>query len=326
MHLDIEGRREDDRLIEGAISWRDGALLALVVHLLLAGVILLAPRYLPAPIKPVQVVAQRRQPPMQFVFVQPRVDLTTKTPKPNAPPSDKNRRASSPERSKNPLNFQPKSQGNTPNKVLAQRSERASGKGPSPEPQRTAPTPPRQAQQLAENQPSWNVPITVPKAPLGKTASADPAARQAPQAEARAVTPGGRLGDALSNLKRYVQQEQYDNPSGGTGEFGPAIQFDTKGVEFGPWIRRFIAQIKRNWLIPLAVMGMKGHVVLTFNVHKDGRITDLQVAGPSSVGAFNNAAYNALMTSNPTQPLPAAYPSEHAFFTITFYYNETPPQ
>src|SRR5207245_1172569 len=83
---------------------------------------------------------------------------------------------------------------------------------------------------------------------------------------------------------------------------GPEIQFDTKGVEFGPWIRRFIAQVKRNWFIPYAAMSMKGHVVITFNVHKDGAITDLSVVGPCPVDAFNNAAFGALSSSNPTQP------------------------
>jgi len=52
---------------------------------------------------------------------------------------------------------------------------------------------------------------------------------------------------------------------------------DTKGVEFGPWVRRFIAQVKSNWLIPYAAMSSKGHVVITFNVHKNGSITDLTI-------------------------------------------------
>ena len=39
---------------------------------------------------------------------------------------------------------------------------------------------------------------------------------------------------------------------------------------------------------------------------------------------INNAAFGALAGSNPTQPLPPEYPSEKAFFTVTFYYNETP--
>jgi hypothetical protein len=45
---------------------------------------------------------------------------------------------------------------------------------------------------------------------------------------------------------------------------------------------------------------------------------------PSNVDAFNNAAYGALVSSNPTVPLPPEYPSEQAFFTVTFFYNEDP--
>ena len=102
--------------------------------------------------------------------------------------------------------------------------------------------------------------------------------------------PGGKLGDALRNLQKYVDQDTFDNQRGGTQEFGPAIQFDTKGVEFGPWIRRFVAQVKRNWFVPYAAMSMKGHVVITFNVHKDGAITDLTVVGPCPIDSFNSAA------------------------------------
>ena len=36
------------------------------------------------------------------------------------------------------------------------------------------------------------------------------------------------------------------------------------------------------------------------------------------------AAVNALIASNPTQPLPPEYPDDKAFFTVTFYYNESP--
>jgi len=122
---------------------------------------------------------------------------------------------------------------------------------------------------------------------------------------------------------RYAQDQQLDNPNGGN-QVDPAIQFDSKGVEFGPWLRRFVAQVKRNWFVPYAAMSLKGHVVITFNVHKDGRISDLQVLRPSDVAAFNNAALNALATSNPTMALPPEYPSDKAFFTVTFYYNEAP--
>ena len=60
----------------------------------------------------------------------------------------------------------------------------------------------------------------------------------------------GALGDALRNLQRYVQNETFNNPQGGATDPGATIQFDTKGVEFGPWLRRFVAQVRRNWFVP----------------------------------------------------------------------------
>jgi hypothetical protein len=32
------------------------------------------------------------------------------------------------------------------------------------------------------------------------------------------------------------------------------------------------------------------------------------------------------VASNPTEPLPSEYPTEKAFFTVTFFYNERPPE
>ncbi len=136
----------------------------------------------------------------------------------------------------------------------------------------------------------------------------------------------GLLASAMRNLQQYARSEAFDNQQGGgNSPYGPAIQFDTKGVEFGPWLRRFIAQIKRNWFIPYAAMSMKGHVVVTFYIHKDGTISQLAVPGPCNVDSFNRAAYNAMASSNPTYPLPPEYPADKAFFTVTFFYNETPP-
>ena len=147
--------------------------------------------------------------------------------------------------------------------------------------------------------------------------------RKEPESGRAAAT--SPLSQALKNLSRYAEQAAYENPNGGGTSHLGGIQFDSKGVEFGPWIRRFIAQVKRNWFVPYAAMSLKGHVVITFNVHKNGALTDLTVIGPSSVDSFNNAAFNALATSNPTEPLPIEYPSDKAFFTVTFYYNEPPP-
>jgi hypothetical protein len=41
---------------------------------------------------------------------------------------------------------------------------------------------------------------------------------------------------------------------------------------------------------------------------RTARFTDLTVAGPSNIDAFNRAAHNAILQSNPTEPLPPEYP------------------
>ena len=136
--------------------------------------------------------------------------------------------------------------------------------------------------------------------------------------------PSGLISDAIRNVNKYSQGESLQNVQG-NGDFGPSIQFDTKGVEFGPWLRRFIAQIRRNWFVPYAAMSLRGHVVLAFKVHKDGSITELQVMQPSAIDAFTKSAFNAIKLSNPTVPLPLEFPDENAPFIVTFYFNETPP-
>ena len=132
------------------------------------------------------------------------------------------------------------------------------------------------------------------------------------------------ISEAVRNVQKYSQGESLQNVQG-NGDFGPSIQFDTKGVDFGPWLRRFVAQIRRNWFVPYAAMSLRGHVVLSFKVHRDGSITDLQVLQPSSIDAFTKSAFNAIKLSNPTVPLPLEFPDENAPFIVTFYFNETPP-
>lgn len=141
----------------------------------------------------------------------------------------------------------------------------------------------------------------------------------------RSALPGGQLGKALSDLRRYTDTQVFKNLQGSGGKPGDTIQFDSKGVEFGPWLRRFVERVRNNWNVPMAAMSLKGHVIIQFNIHKNGQITDLSVVGPCPVDSFNTAAYGALVASNPTDPLPPEYPDEKAFFTVTFYYNEQVP-
>jgi TonB family protein len=325
MYLEIDESHPDITPVGSVMSWREGVLLSIIVHLIFVIIGIKAPDFftLDADALRAQQEAQARQQQDQrttFVFVQPRLDMKAARPPQRAEPSDQDRQATSPTPVPRPQNSLPFSRGNSPERVERAQEQVARGQGPTPDPlagQQTQTPQPQAPPQSAENQ------LRLPEAQssLQIPSSQPPSTRSG--AQGRAPVAGGSLGDALRNLQRYVQRDQFENAQGG-GAFGPAIQFDTKGVEFGPWIRRFIAQVKRNWMIPYAAMSMKGHVVVTFNVHKDGSITDLQVVGASPVAAFNNAAFGALASSNPTAPLPPEYPSEAAFFTVTFFYNEEP--
>jgi TonB family protein len=318
MYFDFEDHRPDISPVGSAISWREGVLLSIILHLLGVIVLITAPKWMPeimpARATPVELRQARQQESPRFVFVQPRIDTPAPVPPPRAELSDLDRQARQRERAKLPTNTLPFSRGNSPERVERSEDLAARGQGPQPEPS------PPQARGAPEPENPSGLPL-----PDSPSALKLPSTQPSVSAQNRtAPAAGGRLGDALRNLGRYVQSEQFENAGGDAGAFGPAIQFDTKGVEFGPWIRRFVAQVKRNWLIPYAAMSMRGHVVITFNVHKDGAITDLTVVGPSPIDAFNNAAFGALAASNPTQPLPLEYPADKAFFTVTFFYNEQP--
>jgi TonB family protein len=323
MYFDFEDNHPDIQPVGRAISVREGALLSIIVHLLMIIVVILHPQLPGADeararvARQLAVQKQRERQAERFVFVQPRIDPPAPVPpKPQAPPSDKDRIAQTRERPPNPTNTMPYSRGNTPERV-----ETPAPPQPAPAPPLPELQPGNQGQGRDGNEGRSFGPAVANNGLLLPAPSAVTRGRGTQGAGEGT----GMLGRALRDLDRYVRQEKFDNPGGGDGKFGPSIQFDSKGVEFGPWIRRFIAQIKRNWFIPYAAMAMRGHVVVTFNVMKDGRVLDLAVPGPCDVEAFNNAAYNAMASSNPTYPLPAEYPADRAFFTVTFYYNETPP-
>jgi len=319
IHFDFDDRYQDEQIVGNAIPLREAVVVSVIVHALITAVLLLGPRIpivkalLERNAEELRAMQERErpQPPREnrtFVFVQPKVDLEAPKPPPRPELSDKNRTAQTVERPPNPTNSMPYMRGNSSNRVEAVEAERPRG------PQSPAPPAPGE---VAQAQPPAPDPTPrVPAADAGLTLPRE----EAPQAPAGS----GALGEAMRNLQKYVQREQMNNPGGGDTRFGPFIQFDTKGVEFGPWIRRFVAQVKRNWNVPYAAMMMRGHVVLQFNVHKDGRITDVAIVGPSSIEGFNNASANAILASNPTEPLPPEYPSDRAFFTVTFFYNEEP--
>src|SRR5437763_11781232 len=256
MYLDFEDYRREYSPVGHAISTREGVLIAFILHLLAVIGLLVAPRFLPdaatARARALAAAQLRLAQPPRFVFVQPRIDQRALRPPPRADLSDQDRTVRTPERAPHPTNPLPFSRGNSPEKVEAQREQPRRAEAPQPEQAQASPPQQPERQKLPDSPNALPMPATQPNPP--------------PQTSTSTYSTGGRiLHDAIRNLDRYIPQ-QYDNQGGGGSQIGP-LQFDTKGVEFGPWVRRFVAQIRRNWNIPEAAMFMKGHVVITFNVH-----------------------------------------------------------
>jgi len=307
MYFDFDDRYEDYQPVGGSIRRWDGVLLSIGAH----AVVFLAALF--APVLPVfqpdpeaEAAAPVREPERerpQFVFVQPKVDLKAEKPPQRSEASDMNRVASAEKPRPSASNPLPYARGNSTERMESSPEERAKGQGAAPEPS-VEPSAPDIVERVPPPLPQQRATVPVPQNQP-----------RPPQ--------GGSLGEALKNLQKYVDQQSFNNDQGQAQNLGP-LQFDTKGVEFGPWIRRFVAQVRRNWFVPMAAMSLRGRVVLTFYVHRNGSLTDVQIVQPSEIDSFNIAARNALIASNPTQPLPPEYPDDKAFFTVTFYYNEAP--
>lgn len=287
MYFDLEDYHPEEPRVPQAMSAREGVLLAIILHLVVLVLIILAPklgwwkpRLVPVVPAPDDVI--------RFVNIQPAVDRS-QLPVHTPVPSDLDRRSATVLKSPKPENIAPASVGNSSERTVATPPPSASANPPGP------PTPPD-----------------------------PPSATVIPDIVQAAPRPSGAegLANSLHNLSKYLQGTTFNNPNGGQTDTGADIQFDSKGVDFGPWLARFRAQVMSNWMIPQAAMVQHGHVVFQFWVSRDGTLSDIHIVQPSKVDVFNSQAQGALTRSNPTVPLPKEYPTDKILFTVTFFYNE----
>src|SRR5439155_873495 len=97
MYFDFEDYHPDIETVGRAISWREGILLSIIVHLLTVILILLSPKWMPKWLesRPVQPIVLRQPPKEQtrFVFVQPRVERPVAKAPDRAEASDRDRQS-----------------------------------------------------------------------------------------------------------------------------------------------------------------------------------------------------------------------------------------
>ena len=168
---------------------------------------------------------------------------------------------------------------------------------------------------------SFVVPKGEPSA-TGQAAGAKPTERlaglqDAIKAAAEGVGARGENGAGTPNL------------DGGFVDEGP-LSFDTSWYDWGPYAAEMIRRIKLHWEVPsLARLGWKGKLTVRFYILANGSVEGATFLSHSGVPPFDNAAMQAILTSDPFRPLPkdllAQVPGkDREGITVTFFYNIRP--
>jgi TonB family protein len=217
-----------------------------------------------------------------------------------------------------------------------------------PRPRLTAPPPPVAEKPAREpesekKQLALNLP---PPPPLPAEKAPAPAPPLLPLGEATnpqpklALPQAGTPGRSLDETLRAMAQNRAAGggravgdvgaPQGGfsprtPGAIGGAqILTDTMGVNFDPYLRRVLADIRKNWfaVMPeIARLGKRGRVVVIFDIQRDGSVAKLFLVSASSTEPLDRAALAGISASVPFPALPAEFRGPVLRLQVTFLYN-----
>ena len=101
---------------------------------------------------------------------------------------------------------------------------------------------------------------------------------------------------------------------------------DTKGVDFGPYLSKVLAAIRKNWysLIPEEARRPQlksGKITIEFAILPDGKVAGLRVVQASGSVAMDRAAWGGITASNPFEPLPEQSKGPYLALRMHFFYN-----
>jgi len=120
------------------------------------------------------------------------------------------------------------------------------------------------------------------------------------------------------------------------------VSFDTAAIDWGPYARKMLRIIRRNWierLPPAARTGIRGVAVVNFRIAGDGSISNIslidsygvRLSPPNryqvtdGIRPFESTAMAAIEVSE-LPALPDIFTEPDVGVTIGFYYNLRPPR
>jgi TonB family protein len=98
---------------------------------------------------------------------------------------------------------------------------------------------------------------------------------------------------------------------------------DTKGVDFGPYLKRVLEQVRENWyhLIPESAEMKKGKLAIEFKIAKEGNVAEMRLVASSGCTALDRPAWGSIAGSNPFPPLPSEFTGPYLALRLRFSYN-----
>ncbi|MBZ5531760.1 MAG: energy transducer TonB [Acidobacteriia bacterium] len=310
LHLLIADLYQDD---VGSYRRREAAWISGVVHVVVILLLLFLPKWIG---DSVVVIPMQQKQNATFITL-PEDQLKVKAPKTDII-SDKNRIAQS---------RTPVPDREILKKLLDQRR-------PGPPKPAPAPAPAADATQQAPPQPAA-VPVPAQPAPVENARLQAPIPERKPATPFAIKSPGSSVTQAIQSVANGHGPSTVDY---GGGDYGPGqrpradkrdemeILSDTMGVDFGPYLRRLKVTVQSHWdpLIPevaLPPMMKKGSLIIEFAIMKDGSVQGLKLISSSGDAALDRAAWGAITSAVPFNPLPADFKGDFLKLRARFIYN-----
>jgi protein TonB len=169
---------------------------------------------------------------------------------------------------------------------------------PPPQPEVAAPPPPpaepeRPPERTAPADPERdrNRPVQPPPPPAPPPAPAPLDATPLDATNPDSTAPPGRLGSPQGNPLA-------------TGQTTEISAFDDPDFTYSYYAEQMLARIRARWVRP--EIGGDIKMVVQFRVHKDGKVTDVEIVESSGYNSFDRAGLRAVETAT-LPPLPTSY-------------------
>jgi TonB family protein len=279
-------------------QFRESIYISIIIYLGIVWFLFYGPRVLfhqPRLISPVDVLKERDK---QLTFLDAPRDLSRLTPKPRAVPQ------------KSPTQ-------QLDQKTLQQLQAMRKAQAP-------APAPPAQPAPAQAAPPTQQALIEAPK----------PAPPTRPNFGNPNQSPGDAIRKAAQDAARDHGSGDYapSAPGGGRQGMGAGVEVlsDTQGVDFGPYIRKILGDIKRNWipLIPEEArppLNKQGETLIRFTISSDGHITAMNLDGSSQDTAIDRACWGGITGVGQFPPLPANFKGPNLELRVDFFTNKPLP-